>query len=159
MKIVIADSSTLIALLDTDNFSLLFKLFEKIIITDTVYSEITYKYNHEQTIKHYISKNSLQIESIKEDELFEMLIKRLDIGESKSILLAKTLELPLIIDERKGRAIAKELGIKIIGLIGIILKLIDKKIISKNQAISIIQELEENNFRISEELKRLVYGW
>ena len=41
MKIVIADSSTLIALLDTDNFSLLFELFEKIIITDAVYSEIT----------------------------------------------------------------------------------------------------------------------
>jgi len=88
-----------------------------------------------------------------------MIIKRLDIRESQSIIVAKTLELPLIIDERKGRAIAKELGVKIIGLIGIILKLIDKKIISKNQAISIIQELEENNFRISEELKRLVYGW
>jgi len=159
MKIVIADSSTLIALLDTDNFSLLFELFEKIIITDAVYSEITYKYNYEQTIKHYISKNNLQIENIKEDELFEMLIKRLDIGESQSIIAAKALELPLIIDEKKGRAIAKELGIKIIGLIGIILKLIDKNIISKNQAINIIKELEENNFRISKELKKLVYEW
>ena len=159
MKIVIADSSTLIALLDTNNFSLLFELFEKIIITDAVYSEITHTYNYEQTIKHYISKNSLQIESIKEDELFEMLIKRLDIGESQSIIAAKALELPLIIDEKKGRAIAKELGIKIIGLIGIILKLIDKNIISKNQAINIIKELEENNFRISKELKKLVYEW
>ena len=101
----------------------------------------------------------MQIESIKEDELFEMLIKRLDIGESQSIIAAKTLKLPLIIDEKKGRAIAKELGVKIIGLIGIILKLIDKNIISKNQAINIIKELEENNFRISKELKNLVYEW
>jgi len=37
MKIIIADSSTLITLLDTGNFSLLFELFEEIIISDEVY--------------------------------------------------------------------------------------------------------------------------
>jgi len=157
MKIIIADSSTLITLLDTDNFPLLFELFEEIIITDEVYSEITYKFNHKKTIQYYLSTNKLQLQSIEDQELYEMLIKRLDRGESQSIALAKKLELPLIIDERKGRNIAKELGIKIIGLIGIILKLMEKNIISKDRAIEIIQQVEENDFRLSDGLKRLIY--
>jgi len=157
MKIIIADSSTLITLLDTDNFPLLFELFEEIIITDEVYSEITYKFNHKKTIQYYLSTNKLQLQSIEDQELYEMLIKRLDRGESQSIALAKKLELPLIIDERKGRNIAKELGIKIIGLIGIILKLMEKNIISKERAIEIIQQVEENDFRLSDGLKRLIY--
>ena len=157
MKIVIADSSTLITLLDTDNFPLLFELFEEIIITDEVYSEITYKFNHKKTIQYYLSTNKLQLQSIEDQEIYEMLIKRLDRGESQSIALAKKLELPLIIDERKGRNIAKELGIKIIGLIGIILKLMEKNIISKERAIEIVQQVEENDFRLSDGLKRLIY--
>jgi len=157
MKIIIADSSTLITLLDTDNFPLLFELFEEIIITDEVYSEITYKFNHKKTIQYYLSTNKLQLQSIEDQEIYEMLIKRLDRGESQSIALAKKLELPLIIDERKGRNIAKELGIKIIGLIGIILKLMEKNIISKDRAIEIVQQVEENDFRLSNGLKRLIY--
>jgi len=157
MKIIIADSSTLITLLDTDNFPLLFELFEEIIITDEVYSEITYKFNHKKTIQYYLSTNKLQLQSIEDQEIYEMLIKRLDRGESQSIALAKKLELPLIIDERKGRNIAKELGIKIIGLIGIILKLMEKNIISKERAIEIVQQVEENDFRLSDGLKRLIY--
>jgi len=157
MKIIIADSSTLITLLDTDNFPLLFELFEEIIITDEVYSEITYKFNHKKTIQYYLSTNKLQLQSIEDQEIYEMLIKRLDRGESESIALAKKLELPLIIDERKGRNIAKELGIKIIDLIGIILKLMEKNIISKERAIEIVQQVEENDFRLSNGLKRLIY--
>ncbi len=51
MKIIIADSSTLITLLDTDNISLLFGLFEEIIISDEVYSEITQKFYHKEKIE------------------------------------------------------------------------------------------------------------
>jgi len=157
LKIIIADSSTLITLLDTKNFDLLFELFEEIIITDEVYSEITQKFYHKEKIDIYLISKKLQLQSIEHQEMFEMLIKRLDQGEAESIVLAKKLQLPLIIDERKGRKIAKELKIPIIGLIGIIIKLIEKDIVSKSRAIEIIQEVEANNFRLSDALKRLIY--
>ena len=157
MKIIIADSSTLITLLDTKNFDLLFELFKEIIITDEVYNEITQKFHHKEKVDNYLISEKLKLQSIERNEMFEMLIKRLDQGESESIVLAKELQLPLIIDERKGRKIAKELKIPIIGLIGIILKLIEKDIISKSRAIEIIQEVEANNFRLSDALKELVY--
>ena len=159
MKIIIADSSTLITLLDTNNFSLLFELFEEIIISDAVYSEITQKFYHKEKIDSYISSKRLKLSSVKHNEMYEMLIKRLDKGESESIALAKKLKFPLIIDERKGRKIAKSLEIKIIGFVGIILKLLDKKIISKDRAIEIVKEVEENDFRLSSDLKALIYNF
>jgi predicted nucleic acid-binding protein len=91
--------------------------------------------------------------------MYEMLIKRLDRGEAESITLAKSRNLPLIIDEKKGRSIAKSLHIPIIGLIGIILKLMEKKFIEKQQAIEIIQDIERNHFRLSDELKQLVFDF
>ena len=159
MKIVIADSSTLIVLLDTDNFSLLFKLFKEITISQEVYSEITQKIYNKKELDSYIASNIIKVVSVEHDDRYNMLIKRLDKGEAESIALAKKLELPLIIDERKGRNIAKSLGIKIIGFVGIILKLLDKKIISKTKALKIIQDAEENDFRLSDELKNLIYNY
>ena len=157
MKQVVADSSTLITLLDTNNFNLLFKLFDKIIITHEVYKEITSKSQHQLTIDTYIKNSQIFCHTITDDDFYEILIKRLDKGESESIILAKTTQLPLVIDEKKGRSVAKSLGIGIVGLIGILLKLIDSKQITKNMAIEVINEVEANNFRLSGELKALVY--
>jgi predicted nucleic acid-binding protein len=159
MKIIIADSSTLITLLDINNFSLLFELFEEIIITDEVYNEITYNIYHKKRIDDYLSLKKMTLKSIEHNDMYEMLRKRLDSGESESITLAKKLQLPLIIDEKKGRKVAQSLGIKIIGFVGIILKLLEKEIIPKSRALEIVQEVEENNFRLSEGLKELIYSF
>jgi predicted nucleic acid-binding protein len=159
MKLIVADSSTLITLLETDNFKLLFKLFDEIIITNEVYREITHKNQHQLTIDACIEDAKMSCQSVEPDEFYEILIKRLDKGESESISLAKRSKLPLIIDEKKGRAIAKSLGIGIVGLVGIILKLIDSKEITKDQGIEIISEVEANNFRLSNSLKALVYDF
>ena len=159
MKIIIADSSTLITLLDTDNFSLLFDLFKEIVITDEVYSEITQKFYHKEKIDAYIVSSRLKLIAIEHNEMYEMLRKRLDRGESESIALAKKLGLPLIIDERKGRKIAQSLEIKIIGFVGIVLKLLEKEIISKTEALKIVKQVEENDFRLSDGLKALIYNF
>jgi len=159
MKIVIADSSTLITLLDTENFTLLFELFSEIIISDEVYNEITYKFNHKQTIDRYLCSSKMKMQRVEHDALYEMLIKRLDAGESESIALAKKENMPLIIDERKGRKTAQSLGIPIIGFVGIVLQLLKSKIIVKKDAIEIVKEVEENDFRLSKSLKALIYDF
>lgn len=159
MKIIIADSSTLIALLDTDNFHLLFELFETIIISDEVYNEITQKFSHQGKIDPLIFTRRLQRVFVEHDDRYEMLRKRLDKGESESISLAKKRDLPLIIDERKGRKIAQSLGIDIIGFVGIVLKLMDKGIISKQRAVQIVEQIEANDFRLSDGLKALIHDY
>jgi predicted nucleic acid-binding protein len=159
MKIIIADNSTLITLLDTNNASLLFELFEEIIITDEVYEEITYNLHHKDRVDSYLLSNQFKLIAIEHNEMYEMLRKRLDAGESESIALAKKLQLPLIIDERKGRKIAKSMGVTIIGFVGIVLKLLEKKIITKSRAIKIVHQVEENDFRLSGGLKGLIYDF
>jgi len=159
MKIIIADSSTLITLLDTNNASLLFELFEEIIITDEVYKEITYNLYHKDRVDSYLLSNQFKLIAIEHNEMYEMLRKRLDAGESESITLAKKLQLPLIIDERKGRKIAKSMGVTIIGFVGIVLKLLEKEIITKSRAIKIVHQVEENDFRLSGGLKGLIYDF
>ena len=87
-----------------------------------------------------------------------MLNTRLDLGESESIVLAKELKGLLIIDETKGRNIAKSINIDIIGLIGIILQHLKMNKLTKKEAKDIVKELEEVDFRISKELKELVFN-
>lgn len=57
----------------------------------------------------------------------------------------------LIIDEKKGRRLAQELGIKITGLMGIILKAKEKNLLQPSK--DLIEKLEQNDFRISSKSK------
>jgi len=88
-----------------------------------------------------------------------MLRLRLDPGEAAAIALAKTRSLPLIIDERTGRKIAREHGVPIIGLIGILLKMLEKNILSKPEALRILEEAEENNFYLADALKDMIRSY
>jgi predicted nucleic acid-binding protein len=58
------------------------------------------------------------------DQELEILpiLEGLDAGEQQAIQLAYNLQLPLLIEEEKGRKIAQELGIKFSGIAGQILK-------------------------------------
>lgn len=57
----------------------------------------------------------------------------------------------MIIDEKKGRGIAKELGIKIIGILGVMIRA--KQIGVIDQLKLLIEKLEKVDFRMSEKLK------
>ncbi len=79
----------------------------------------------------------------------------LDLGESSAIALA--LENPnslLIIDEKKGRKIAKAMGIDVTGTLGILIKAKSKGVIEKVKPI--LDKLESANFRISPSLRASV---
>ena len=52
--------------------------------------------------------------------LAQRLASRLDTGEAEAIALAATLRLPLLIDERKGRAVAAQLGVHVVGTLGLL---------------------------------------
>lgn len=85
----------------------------------------------------------------------EELEKRLDQGEASSIALALELEYStLIIDEIKGRRIAKALQINIIGTVGIILLANKRGLISN--PLDLILLLVNNGFRLSDKLLKMI---
>jgi predicted nucleic acid-binding protein len=68
--------------------------------------------------------------------------------------LAKEIDADLlIIDEKQGRKIAREQGIKIVGLVGILALAIEKKLIDSNETL---RKLENTNFHFAATYKRLL---
>jgi len=153
---IVSDATILITLINIDEFELL-KLFSKnIIITNEVYNEVSQKEYAKKYIDSEIEQNFIRIKELKSKKLFNELNLLLDKGESASIALSLQENLPLIIDEKKGRKFAKNLGVEVIGLIGIIRFLYLQKIINKARVLEIIDKLNNSNFRVSSGLLEMI---
>ena len=75
----------------------------------------------------------------------------MDNGEASSIALATEIKNALlIIDERKGREIAKTFNLEIIGTLGLLIKAKEKGVISNLKDIVI--ELIKSGFRVSDSI-------
>lgn len=149
--IVVADSTTLIALSNINKLDLLKHFSQKIAIPKAVFNEVFGDKN--------ISCDSsfIEVVDIQNISLADGLRLKLDKGESEAITLAIELNAPLIIDEKKGRAFAKELGVKTIGLVGILAIFRRKDILGVNELRELIESLKCVNFWITEGLERFIF--
>ncbi len=144
MKIVIADASCLITLDNVNEPDLLPKLSEQVFVTPEVAVEVG-----DSLPGWVIQKSSLN------RTLVDRLCTELEIGEATSIALA--LEIPeciLIIDEKRGRRRAEQLGIEITGTLGILLTGIENGLIKEPESLA--ARLESVGFRLSERLIALL---
>ena len=149
-SIVVSDSTTLISLMNIERFALLFRFAEKIIITPSVYNEVTVQKSAKHILDTYIIEKKVSIAEVAHTQNVQALRTRLDLGESESIVLAKERNLPLIIDEKKGKKVALSFGIQAIGLVGILLLYKKKNYLSPTEILEIVEELREVDFRISD---------
>lgn len=136
--IVVSNTSPVIAFGKLNRFSILEAVFGKIIIPGYVFLELNnLKYKDEINLKESVFKTE-EISFV--DPLLE---KELDRREAEAITLALKKNADwLIIDERKGRNIAKNVyGINVIGTAGILLKAKESGII--NQVSPLLQELKK----------------
>jgi len=153
---IIADATILITLINIDEFSILELFIENIIITNEVYREVSKKPNAKKYLDYKIATGFISVDSYKSFNLFKEINYLLDAGESASIALAIEKDLPLIIDEKKGRKFAQKQGIEIIGLVGILRFLYVEKRLNQEETLNIIQKLNASDFRISDKLLTLI---
>ncbi|MEL6699339.1 MAG: DUF3368 domain-containing protein [Bacteroidota bacterium] len=79
----------------------------------------------------------------------------LDAGEASAIALAlKQVGSRVVLDERKGRIVAKRLNLKVIGTVGLIVKAKESGLILSGKAV--LARLEIHGFWLSEKLKRQI---
>jgi predicted nucleic acid-binding protein len=139
-KTIISDTSCLIALENIGLLYLLKDLFQEVLITREVKEEFG------NSLPDWII-----VSKVNNKKKIAEIALRLDIGEASSIVLALELDnVLLIIDEVKGRNVAKSLNIEIIGTIGILLIAYDKGLI--NDFLATIRKLMTNGFRVSDVL-------
>jgi predicted nucleic acid-binding protein len=140
-KTIISDTSCLIVLSNIGELELLKKVYDQIITTSDIENEFG-----EELPDWIIVKNVKDLSTQKVLEL------QIDKGESSAISLA--LELPnstLILDDFKARKIAQQLGLKITGTIGVIVKAKLNGIIPSIKPY--IEKIKETNFRVSDEIE------
>ncbi len=118
--VVICDTSILTNLIQLGQLSLLKKLYGEIVIPKMVLDELA-KVGEQAKIVEKISW--ISINSGANQALYDQLRQQLDAGESEAIALGLELEADLLlIDERKGRQIAKQHGLLVSGLLGILIE-------------------------------------
>jgi len=142
---IISDSTTLIVLFDLDRTDLLSNLFSSIIIPTSVYKEISTK-------NVLVMPSFMSIVDVKNSELLESLKMILDDGESEAIALAVETKSKLIIDEKKGRKIAINQGLEIIGLLGILYLNVKREFLVKQQAIKLLEDIQAHGYRINQRI-------
>jgi predicted nucleic acid-binding protein len=122
---IVCDSSTIIALERINYLWLLEKLAEDILIPHAVSKEIKTKrgINLPACLRVQEAKNKLYIRQTRKD---------LHIGEVEAIALAKEVRADLIIlDDRKARKLAEKEGLKVSGLLALIIMAKERGIIKR----------------------------
>lgn len=127
--IIVSDTSPITNLYQIGKLHLLESLFKQVIIPSKVFEELS-----ELPIqKAFIEKQTwISVQSSQNLVLIEFLEEKLDAGESQAIALALELHADyLIIDEIEGREVAEELGLKIVGILGILIRAKENNLINK----------------------------
>jgi uncharacterized protein len=146
---IVADSSSLIALSIIDCIEIIEKIFDNIIISEEVYNEITIiDKPFSKKLKEYFEYKVVKVKNI---TALKLLKEEIDDGEAETIVLALESGINnILIDDLKGRKRADLSGLKVFGTLGTLLTA--KKMGLINSIKKLIDKLIENDIRISKEL-------
>ncbi|HYX15729.1 MAG TPA: DUF3368 domain-containing protein [Nostoc sp.] len=123
--IVISDTSAITNLAAIQHLQLLPQLYTQITIPEAVFCELTDFDPLVPGTSEVQTASWLEVRQVTNREIVKRLRDevRLDAGESEAIALALELSADLLlIDERRGRAEANRLGLRITGLLGILIE-------------------------------------
>jgi uncharacterized protein len=148
MMLVVSDTSPITSLLQVGQGDLLSTLFGRVLIPPAVKDELL---RFHPSLPGY-----LQVVAIQDKPAAEELSHDLDRGEAEAIVLAEECHAEyLLIDERLGRSIAEARGLRIVGLLGVLLMAKKSgRIPSVKQLISLLES--RAGFFVSDSVKQIV---
>jgi hypothetical protein len=122
---VVSNTSPILNLAVIGKLSLVHDQFGDILIPNSVLEELRIKENlpGSQTIRKALKEGWLRIHKVSDQSLVRVLQRELDKGEAEAITLAVQVKAEwILLDEKEGRKIAKSLGLKVAGILGILLR-------------------------------------
>ena len=155
--IVVSDSGPLISLMKAERLDLLQKLYQEILIPQAVYQELTSNARYADEAEEINRSSFIRVVSVRERKAVEILrtVSGLDLGESEAIVCAYADESGakiLLMEEEAGRRVAKSLGIRVRGSIGILLHGFDRKFLTADDVAEAAAKMRAAKRRISEQL-------
>lgn len=150
-RIVVSDTTAITHLAKIRALHILKHLYHEILIPEAVYNELARVKRTQPGALQVLNASWIKVIPIENQTIAAKLEAHLDLGESEAITLAleKNADI-LIIDEVAGRAVAKQLVNKIIGIIGVLLAAKKTGIINSIKPYLI--QLQNTGFRISQDL-------
>jgi hypothetical protein len=151
---VVSNTSPLLNLAIIGQLSLLNEQFGTILIPPTVQEELRVEMDlpGSRGIREAIGAGWIQLEEVKDKPFVKVLQRELDKGEAETIALALQAGAEwTLLDEREGRRVAKSLGLRVTGVLGILLRARrEGKLVSLQE---VMQDLREKaGFHIRAEL-------
>lgn len=157
--IIISDTTPIISLIKAGHLVLLKLLFGEVLIPTAVFDELTSNRAFEkeaEQVRMCMFIKCINVENQSSVNIFRK-VTGLDAGESEAIVLADERKADLLLmDEHKGRSVAKKLGLTLTGTIGILLQAYDEKLLSKSEVESCLEKMQDCGIRISNTLYDLV---
>ena len=153
--IVVSDTTPLISLMKASRLEVLQQLFGEVLIPTAVFDELTSNDSFQQEAQQIRDCPFIRVVSVSETKAVDVLRRStgLDLGESEAIIYADDNKAHiLLMDEAKGRQVAKAMGLYIMGTVGVLLAAFDEKILSAADVKDALQQLKQSNRRISDSL-------
>ena len=159
--VVVADAGPLIGLARVHRLDLLPRLYGSGLIPPAVYDELQVSSGRPGTVqlKSAFERRWLRVHDLppSADASSAELMLILDAGETEAILVAEQVSCRLLlIDDRRGRHIAKRRGIPVAGVAGVLLAAKQHGLI--NGVLPVLKELARQGYRLSPELANTIAG-
>ena len=157
--LIVADTTPLISLMKIERLDLLEKLFQRVVIPDAVYRELTSSVSFPEEARQIAKSEFIDRISVADARSIDLFRRSagLDLGESEAIIYASAHHADiLLMDEAKGRQIAKTMGLTVMGTIGILLESFGEGFLAAEDIESALAKLKANNRYISGKLIRCI---
>lgn len=150
MSAVVSDTTALIALAGQGRLDLLGACFEPVLIPDAVYREWL---AGDSSVARIVQDSAfLQVATVTDAAMLAELALLIDRGEAEAQTLAKERQLPLLVDEKKGRTVARMLGVPVLGLVGLLVLAVERDRLPATEAERILNGARERGFRVADRL-------
>ena len=136
--IVISDTTPIISLLKIGRLDLLERLFGEVLIPDAVYAELTADKRFAEEAREVSDAPYIRTVPVSNPGAVRILkmATGLDQGESEAIVLTDELKADLLLmDEAKGRTISGQMGIAIMGTIGLLISAYEDRLLTSDEVI------------------------
>ncbi len=157
--IVVSDTTPIISLLKADCLGLLKTMYENVLVPKAVYRELTGNPNYLREAEMIQAADFLTLVPVENIKAVDILknVTGLDAGESEALVLYDEQGADiLLMDEHKGRTVAKKLNVRHIGTAGVLMLAYDRGLIQKEEVKACIDAMLISNIRLDKKISNMV---